>query len=223
MDGIFEDRREAGARLGAALAALGYGGDDLYVLGIPRGGVVVAAEAARALGATLDLVMARKIRAPTQPELAIGAVVSGEAEPILDRELAVATGATGEYLQWEIGHQRAEIERRITLYRDGRPPLSLAGRTVIVIDDGIATGYTFRAALEAIRRQGPRRLVAAVPVAPEESLGLLGRLADDVLCLATPEPFLAVGVWYGRFDQNTDEEVVALLRGRGDAAAPDPA
>jgi putative phosphoribosyl transferase len=219
MDGIFQDRREAGRRLGAALAARGYGGPELQILGIPRGGLVVAAEVARALHAALDVVIARKIRAPHQPELAIGAVVSGDAQPIVNVHLAAATGATPDYLEREILYQRSEIERRLALYRDDRPPLSLKDRTVIVIDDGIATGYTFRAALEALQRQGPRRLVAAVPVAPEESIALLERLADDVVCLATPEPFLAVGVWYTDFDQTTDEEVVALLRENRDRLA----
>jgi len=212
MDGIFEDRRDAGRRLGAALAARGYGGEGLLVLGIPRGGLVVAAEVARALEAPLDVVIARKIRAPYQPELAIGAVVSGDAMPIVNPDLARATGATPEYLDGEIRHQREEIERRLALYRGDRPPPSLAGRVVVVVDDGIATGYTFRAALEGLRRQGVERLVAAVPVAPPESLGILARLAEDVVCLATPEPFLAVGVWYRNFEQSTDEEVIALLR-----------
>jgi putative phosphoribosyl transferase len=219
MDGIYEDRREAGRRLGAALASRGYGGGDLQVLGIPRGGLVVAAEAARMLDAALDVVIARKIRAPYQPELAIGAVVSGDRTPIVDPELARATGATPEYLEREIQNQQEEIERRLLLYRGDRPPLALAGRIAVVIDDGIATGYTFRAALEALRRQQVERLVAAVPVAPPESLGLLSRLADDVVCLATPEPFLAVGIWYRDFEQTTDEEVIALLRENRERAA----
>jgi putative phosphoribosyl transferase len=212
MDGIFEDRRDAGRRLGAALAARGYGGDGLLVLGIPRGGLVVAAEVARVLEAPLDVVIARKIRAPYQPELAIGAVVSGDRQPIVNPDLARATGATPEYLEAEIRSQHEEIERRLALYRGDRPPPVFSGRTVVVVDDGIATGYTFRAALEGLRRQQVERLVAAVPVAPPESLSLLARLAEEVVCLATPEPFLAVGVWYRDFEQTTDDEVVALLR-----------
>lgn len=212
MDGIFADRQEAGQRLAAALRERDYGGAGLRVLGIPRGGVVVAAEVARALDAPLDVVIARKLRAPYQPELAIGAVVSGDATPIVNPELARATGATPDYLEQEVAYQRGEIERRLRLYRGDRPPPDLAGRTAVVIDDGIATGYTFRAALEALRRQRVERLVAAVPVAPRESLALLSRLADDVVCLATPEPFLAVGVWYRDFEQSTDEEVIALLQ-----------
>lgn len=212
MDGIFSDRQEAGQRLAEALRARGFQGEGLVALGIPRGGVVVAAEVARLLDAPLDVVIARKLRAPMQPELAIGAVVSGDTVPILNPELARATGATPEYLEREIAYQREEIARRLQLYRGDRPPLDLVGKTALVMDDGIATGYTFRAALEALRRQRVERLVAAVPVAPRESLTPLGRWADDVICLATPEPFLAVGVWYHDFSQTTDEEVVALLQ-----------
>jgi putative phosphoribosyl transferase len=218
MEALFYDRHDAGRQLGRALAARGYDRSRLLVLGIPRGGVVVASEVARALDAPLDVVIARKLRAPYQPELAIGAVVSGEcagAPPhltLIDEALARATGATPEYLEQEVRYQQMEIERRMQAYRGDRPPPDVRGRTVVVIDDGIATGYTFRAALEGLRRQQPDRLVAAVPVAPSESLVSLGQLANDVVCLATPEPFLAVGVWYEDFSQTTDEEVIALLR-----------
>jgi putative phosphoribosyl transferase len=212
MDGVFRDRRDAGQQLARALAARGYEGDGLLVLGIPRGGVVVASEVARALHAPLDVVLARKLRAPYQPELAIGAVISGDHLRLIDEMLARATGATPEYLEREVREQEAEIERRMHAYRGDRPPPDVRGHTVLVIDDGIATGYTFRAALEGLRRQGPDRLVAAVPVAPPESLASLRQFADDVVCLMTPEPFLAVGVWYLDFSQTTDEEVVALLR-----------
>jgi putative phosphoribosyl transferase len=212
MDGVFYDRRDAGRRLAQALAARGYQGDGLLVLGIPRGGVVVASEVARALDAPLDVVIARKLRAPYQPELAIGAVISGDHMRLIDESLARATGATPEYLEREVSYQESEIERRMRDYRGDRPPPDLRGRTVVVIDDGIATGYTFRAALEGVRRQRPERLVAAVPVAPPESLASLRPQADDIICLAAPEPFLAVGVWYQDFSQTTDEEVIALLQ-----------
>jgi len=211
MDGQFRDRREAGQQLAQALAERGYRGDGLLVLGIPRGGVPVADEVARALHAPLDVVIARKLRAPYQPELAIGAVVSGDHLRIVNEELAYATGATPEYLEREVRYQQAEIERRWRAYRGDRPPPDLHGRTVLVVDDGMATGYTFRAALAGLRRQGPERLVAAVPVAPAESLEVLHGLADDVVCLATPEPFVAVGVWYEDFSQTSDEDVIALL------------
>lgn len=212
MEGVFHDRRDAGRQVARALAARGYQGDGLLVLGIPRGGVVVASEVARALDAPLDVVIARKLRAPYQPELAIGAVVSGDHIRLIDEGLARATGATPDYLEREVHYQESEIERRMHAYRGDQPPPDLRGRTVVVIDDGIATGYTFRAALEGVRRQRPERLVAAVPVAPPESLASLRPQADDVVCLATPEPFLAVGVWYQDFSQTTDEEVVALLQ-----------
>jgi putative phosphoribosyl transferase len=212
MEALFYDRRDAGRQLAQALAARGYASDGLLVLGIPRGGVVVASEVARALDAPLDVVMARKLRAPYQPELAIGAVVSGDHLTLIDETLARATGATLEYLEQEVRHQRAEIERRLRAYRGNRPLPDVHGRTVVVVDDGIATGYTFRAALEGLRRQHPARLVAAVPVAPAESLASLSQFADDVVCLATPEPFLAVGVWFEDFSQTTDEEVIALLQ-----------
>jgi putative phosphoribosyl transferase len=216
MERLFRDRREAGEQLARALVerGLGRGAAGLLVLGIPRGGVVVASEVARALHAPLDVLLARKLRAPTKPELAIGAVVSGDPHPIVDEDLARLTGATPQYLWEEAGHQQAEIERRWRAYRGDRPPPEFHGRSVILIDDGIATGYTFRAALEALRRHQPERLIAATPVAPEESLAALGGLADDVVCLATPEPFLAVGVWYEDFEQTTDEEVIALLEER---------
>jgi putative phosphoribosyl transferase len=215
----FDDRREAGKYLAKALEEHGYYGDGVLVLGIPRGGVPVAEEVARAMQAPLDVVIARKIRAPYQPELAIGAVVSGDHLRIVSEELARATGATPEYLEQEIRHQQAEIERRWRLYRGDRPAPELEGQTVLVIDDGIATGYTFRAALSGLRRRNPARLVAAVPVAPAESLASLRSLADDVVCLATPEPFLAVGVWYEDFSQTSDEEVIAILQ-RNWACAP---
>jgi putative phosphoribosyl transferase len=218
MDGIFQDRKDAGRRLAQALAERGYHGDGLLVLGIPRGGVVVAAEVARALRAPLDVVIARKLRAPYQPELAIGAVISGDHLRIVNEQLARAAGASPEYVEEEIRRQQAEIEHRMRVYRGDRPPPEVGGRTVLVIDDGIATGYTFRAALEGIRRRQPARLVAAVPVAPPDSLASLEPYADEFLCLATPEPLLAVGIWYEDFAQTTDAEVIALLQENWEAS-----
>jgi len=218
MEAIFEDRHDAGRQLGQVLAERGYQGEETLVLGIPRGGVVVAAEVARTLPAPLDVVIARKLRAPYQPELAIGAVISGDHLILLNEPLARAAGATQEYIEAEIRRQQAEIEHRMRLYRGDRPPPELRGRTMIVVDDGIATGYTFQAALEGLRRCEPRRLVAAVPVAPRDSLETLRRFADDIVCLATPEPFWAVGMWYHDFSQTDDAEVVTLLREHGAAA-----
>jgi putative phosphoribosyl transferase len=212
MHATFEDRREAGRRLARALADQGYHEDGLLVLGIPRGGVPVADEVARALHAPLDVVISRKLRAPYQPELAIGAVTSGDHVLFINEEVAEAAGATREYLEREIRHQQEEIDRRLRAFRGDRPPPELKGRTVIVVDDGIATGSTFRAALEGLRRQGPGRLVAAIPVGPPESVAALRTLADDVVCLETPELFWAVGAWYQDFTQTTDEDVVAILK-----------
>jgi putative phosphoribosyl transferase len=211
----FLDRRDAGKQLAEALRERGYDGDRLLVLGIPRGGIPVADEVATALNAPLDVVIARKLRAPYQPELAIGAVVSGDHLQIVDEELARATGATPEYLEAEIRHQQAGIERRWRAYRGERPAPSIEGKTVIVVDDGIATGYTFRAALAGLRRRRPGRLVAAVPVAPSESLPAVRALADDLVCLQTPELLYAVGVWYEDFSQTTDDEVIEILRRAG--------
>jgi putative phosphoribosyl transferase len=212
MDGILRDRREAGRRLAEALAEHGYHGDGLLVLGIPRGGVPVADEIARALHAPLDVVIARKLRAPDQPELAIGAVTSGDHLCVVNEELVRAAGVTREYLEREIRHQQAEIDRRLRAFRGDRPPPEVRGRTVLVVDDGIATGYTFRAALSGLRRQQPRRLIAAIPVGPPDSVLLLHSLADEVVCLETPEPFFAVGVWYEDFSETTDEEVADILQ-----------
>jgi putative phosphoribosyl transferase len=167
----------------------GYRSPGLVVFGIPHGGVPVADEVARALHAPLDVVISRKLRAPYQPELAIGAVVSSDSVLLVSDEPARAAGASPEYLEREVRHQRQEIARRMRAYRGDRPLPDVQGRIVIVVDDGIATGYTFRAALTGLRQQRPGRLVAAVPVAPLESLAAVAAVADDVVCLATPDPF----------------------------------
>jgi putative phosphoribosyl transferase len=212
MDGIFRDRREAGQRLAKKLVDWGYEGEGLLVLGIPRGGVPVADEVARGLRALLDIVIARKLRAPFQPELGIGAVTSGNHICVVNEELVRAAGVTQEYLEREIRHQQAEIDRRLRAFRGDRPPPRIRGRTVIVVDDGIATGYTFRAALTGLRRQQPARLIAATPVGPPDCVASLRPLADEVVCLETPEPFFAVDIWYEEFAQATDEEVAAILQ-----------
>jgi putative phosphoribosyl transferase len=210
MTRIFRDRTEAGRELAQALEHLR--GEDVVVLGVPRGGVAVAAEVARALEAPLDVLMAHKIGAPFQPELAIGAVVSGVPEPLLDPEAVEALYIPESYIQQEVQRQQEELERRVRLFRGELPPRDLEGKTVVLIDDGIATGYTIRAALEGLRRSGARRLVVAVPVAPEETVESLREMADEVFALQTPTPFYAVGVWYEDFGQVEDEEVSALLR-----------
>lgn len=202
---VFTDRRDAGRHLAAALDHLR--DQDPVVLAVPRGGVVVGREVAERLGALLDVIVPRKLRAPYNPELAIGAVAEGGAA-VLDE---MAHGVSAAYLEQETEAQRAEIARRVKAYRGGRPLPSLAGRTVIVLDDGIATGATLIAALRAVRAMAPAHLVAAVPVAPPESVARMAREADEVVCLSAPEFFQAVGQFYEDFTQVDDAEVVALL------------
>ncbi|HXX32832.1 MAG TPA: phosphoribosyltransferase family protein [Thermodesulfobacteriota bacterium] len=207
---IFENRREAGRRLARALAKRGYRGKNTLILGIPRGGLVVADEVAKALAATLDVIIARKLRAPYQPELGIGAVVNGD-HILLNKDLVRTVGASQDYLNREIAFQKEEVERRLRFYRHGRPEPETADKTVIIVDDGIATGYTFRASLESVRQSHPNRLVAATPVAARDSAETLKAFADDVIFLSAPEPFHAVGAWYQNFDQVSDEEAAAVL------------
>ncbi len=216
MEPIFEDRRDAGRKLASVLSAKVVLPEPIVVLGIPRGGVVVAAEVAVALSAPLDVIIARKIRAPLKPELGIGAVVNGAHITIINEELARYVGATPEYLSREIAFQEEEIDRRLILYRQKQPPLDIEENTIILIDDGIATGFTFRAALEGLRKRNPIRLVAAVPVAAADAIGILESIADEVVCLSTPVSFRAVGEFYRHFDQVSDEEVIEILqRNRG--------
>ncbi len=204
---VFTDRRDAGRHLAAALDHLR--DQDPVVLAVPRGGVVVGREVAERLGAPLEVIVPRKLRAPYNPELAIGAVAEGGAA-VLDE---MSHGVSAAYLEQETEAQRAEIARRVKAYRGGRPLPSLAGRTVIVLDDGIATGATLIAALRAVRAMDPAHLVAAVPVAPPESVARMAREADEVVCLSAPEFFQAVGQFYEDFAQVDDAEVVALLSG----------
>ncbi len=210
-DMIFEDRHDAGRRLAKVLAKRKDLNQPLVVLGIPRGGLVVADEVAEALSASLDVIIVRKLRAPFQPELGIGAVVNGDHISIVNEELVRDAGISLEYLEGEIAYQQKEVERRLKLYRGDRPPLDVAGKSVIVIDDGIATGYTFRAALEGLRRRNPARLIAAVPVAARSSVDMVSAFADETICLGMPFPFNAVGEWYRNFDQVEDEEAIAIL------------
>jgi putative phosphoribosyl transferase len=201
---IFSDRREAGRKLGETLGER----PGSLVLGIPRGGVVVAAEVAPVTGGTLDVVVPRKLGAPVNPELGIGAVAS-DGTTVLDERLVQALRVTDEYIAAEVARQ---IKRRLEIYRAGRPPLDVAGRDVIVVDDGIATGGTAEVALRSLKGEGARSVVLAVPVAPKESVDRLGEIADEVVVLATPEPFAAVGQWYASFPQVSDYEVLEALR-----------
>ena len=212
---IFADRAEAGERLGEALRHLA--GSDPVVLAIPRGGVIVGEAVARTLDAPLDVVVPRKIGAPGNPELAIGAVAPGIR--VLDQRMLGALGVSDAYLDREIAAQEAEIERRQTAYRQGRPPQRVEGRTAIVVDDGVATGSTSVAALRWARGQGAEQVVLAVPVAPPQSLDRLGAEVDELVVLETPRPFFAVGEWYRDFGQTSDAEVVdALARSAGTRA-----
>ena len=207
---MFADRRDAGRRLAALLLPRGY--PAALVLALPRGGVPVGFEVARALAAPLDVLLVRKIGAHDQPELGLGAVVDGAAPQIvLDEELIRQVKPPRGYVEQELARQLAEIDRRRELYAGARPPIAPAGRTAIVVDDGIATGGTARAALRAVRRQGPGRLVLAVPVAAEDSAAALAAEADEVVCVARPAALQAVGEHYRDFTQTADEEVVRLL------------
>jgi putative phosphoribosyl transferase len=204
---VFVDRRDAGEQLATLLFPLA--GPDVVILGIPRGGVEVAAVVADMLGAPLDVVIPRKVGAPGNPELGLGAVAEG-VEVIDDRLLRVL-GVSERYLRREIARQQEEIARRSALYRGGRPAVPLAGKTVIVVDDGVATGGTAVAALRKARRDGASKVIFAVPVAPRETLDRLEREADEVRVLAFPEPFHAVGQWYEEFGQVSDGRVMELL------------
>jgi putative phosphoribosyl transferase len=206
---MFSNRSEAGRLLARRVQAMGLA--DPVVLALPRGGVPVAVEVARALGAPLDLLLVRKIGAPQQPELAVGAVGEG-GELFVDRHLMDLTGATDEYVARQSREQLAEIARRRTAYLGGRAPLPLAGRTAVVVDDGIATGATVHAALKALRRRRPASVVLAVPVASREAVAALSADVDELVCLAQPALFRAVGEHYADFDQVSDDEVEQLMR-----------
>lgn len=209
MSGTFADRTEAGQRLARALRAYA-GRADLLVLALPRGGVPVAFEVARALGAPLDLLLVRKLGVPGQEELAMGAIASGGIR-VLNREVIAATGVGEAEIEATAAREQRELERRAGAYRGERPPPGIAGRCVILIDDGLATGATMRAGLAALRPQHPATLVVAVPVAPSDTLARLRAEADDVVFLEAPEHFYAIGAWYRDFRQIDDDQVRELL------------
>ncbi|MBI1783584.1 phosphoribosyltransferase [Candidatus Sumerlaeota bacterium] len=207
---MFRDRTEAGKMLARALAK--YREEKPVVLGLPRGGVVVAYQVAELLNAPLDIIVARKLGAPDQPELAIGAVVDGD-QPVtvLNPEIIASYGITRAYLNEAIQEQLTEIGRRQRVYRNGHDPIPLQDCTLILVDDGIATGASIRAAIRGLRRKKIRRLVLAVPVAPPETVEALRPEVDDLVCLDTPRNFMAVGAHYEEFDQTSDKEVIDLL------------
>jgi putative phosphoribosyl transferase len=215
MSASFRNRDQAGRALAGRLLAMKLP-QPIVVLALPRGGVPIGLHVARALHAPLDLVLVRKIGAPMQPELAVAAVVDGEPPDIVDDEQTqAACGVSRDYVLAQASQQQQENVRRREAYLHGRPPLPLEGATAIVVDDGIATGTTVRAALLALRRRRPARLVLAVPVAPVDTLERLRVEVDDVVCLVQPQPFHAIGLHYADFRQVDDEEVRAAL----DAAA----
>ena len=206
----FADRREAGKELAARLAAY-RGQADVVVLALPRGGVPVAFEIAEALGAPLDIFLVRKLGMPGHAEYAIGAIASGGVR-VLSDDVIRWHGIPESQIEAIARQELAELERREREYRQGRALTDLRGRTVILVDDGLATGSTMRAAVEAVRRHEPSRVVVAVPVGAPETCAELAALADEIVCARMPEPFSAVGLWYRDFSQTTDEEVQMLLR-----------
>ena len=207
---VYATREEAGRMLARRLSS--YRQTNAVVLGIPRGGLPVAREIADALAVPLDVIVARKLGAPGQPELGIGAVVDGDHPYVIFNQNTIEhLGVEDEYIKAVIARQLKEVHRRETACRGGRSKVPLAGKTVIVVDDGIATGSSIRAALRGVRRQKPERLVLAVPVAPAESLEALRSDADEIVCLETPNDFFAVGQFYGDFHQMSDDEVKTIL------------
>lgn len=206
----YRDRVDAGRKLAVALREGGYDPDDLLILGVARGGLPVAAEVAAALDGELDVAVARKIGAPGNPEFAIGAIAAG-GDPILSESTIRTYGIGSEYAAEAAQRAREEIARRTAAYRAGRPDPEYSGRTVIVVDDGVATGSTLTAVLRSVRDGGAAKVVCAVPVGPRQTLSGLRDEADDVVCPVQPHVFTAVGEWYEDFTQITDEQVAALL------------
>jgi predicted phosphoribosyltransferase len=206
----FRDRTEAGRMLAETLCEYA-DRKDVVVLALPRGGVPVGYEVAKALNAPLDVFVVRKLGLPGQEELAMGAIASGGAR-VLNRELISALGIPDEVVEQVTQDEQRELERREREYRDGRRPIDVAGRTVILVDDGLATGSSMRVAVLALKQKQPAQIVVAVPVAPRESCAEMESVADKVVCAVTPEPFWGVGQWYEDFSQTSDEEVRDLLR-----------
>jgi putative phosphoribosyl transferase len=205
----FADRREAGAELAARLLAYD-DRDDVVVLALPRGGVPVAYEVAKALRAPLDVFLVRKLGVPGHEELAMGAIATGGVR-VLNEGVVRWYGIPPAVIDRAAQEEQQELQRREAAYRAGRPRLDLAGRTVLLVDDGLATGSTMKAAVEAARAQSPRRIVVAAPVGAPDTCRDLGAVADEIVCVRTPEPFSAVGLWYAHFAQTTDDEVRELL------------
>lgn len=205
---LFRDRVEAGRLLVRDLKELK--GKEVVVLAIPRGGVIVANEVARALKSPLDLIIPRKVGAPGNPELAIGAVTQDGAA-LIDKDTIRMLGVSEKYLEDEVKSQVEEIRRRMKKYRGERPYPTFKDKVVVIVDDGVATGYTMKAAIRSVRREHPASVWVAVPVGPPESIEELSKEADRVVCLRMPEPFFAIGQFYERFDQVEDDELLQIL------------
>ena len=206
--GRYADRREAGAVLAGHLRE--FAARDVVVLGLPRGGIPVACEVAMALRAPLDVFVVRKLGLPGHPELAMGAIASGGVR-LLNADVVDALGIPGGVIDQVARREEVELERRERLYRGGRPLVPLTNKTVILVDDGLATGSTMRAAVAAIRKQERTRIIVAVPVGAISTCNEMNTIADEVVCLRTPDPFIAVGLWYRDFSATPDAEVRALL------------
>ena len=210
--GAFADRRDAGRKLAARLDK--YAGDNPIVLALPRGGVPVGYEIAKALHAPLDVFVVRKLGAPQQPELGIGAIAPGGLL-ILDADLVRDLGIPEEVINRIVSNETAEMERRLHRFRGDRPLPDLKDRTVLLVDDGLATGVTAYAAIKALRQVGPRQIVLAIPVCATQTAHMIAPQVSEIVCLMTPPEFLAVGLWYANFEQTSDEEVIELLEQAG--------
>ena len=206
---VFADRREAGRELGRLLTRAVKPGEAI-VLALPRGGVPVAYEIARALDIPLDVFLVRKLGTPGHPELAMGAIASGGIR-VLNDEVVQALNIPQQQIDAVAAQEQRELERRDAAYRQGRSLPELTNRSVILVDDGLATGSTMKAAVQAVKQQQPKRIIVAVPVGALETCRMLGDMADEVICARTPQPFSAVGQWYRDFTQTSDDEVMSLL------------
>jgi len=208
---MFRNRVDAGRHLAQVVRVAGLGADRAVILGLPRGGVPVAAEVSLALGTPLDVIVVRKLGVPFQPELAMGAI-GEDGVRVLNDDVVRSSAISTNVLEAVEERERDELKRRARRYRDGRPRLDLEGRCAVIVDDGIATGSTARAACRVAHAHGASRIVVAVPVAPKATVSALQEVCDDVLCVANPDPFFAVGEWYNDFCPTSDDEVNDLLR-----------
>jgi predicted phosphoribosyltransferase len=215
---LFRDRVDAGRKLAAQLPSY-RNQPDVIVLALPRGGVPVGYEVARALGAPLDVFLVRKLGVPGHEELAMGAIASGGVRVMNDQVMRILP-ISRDMVERVAAEEQQELARRERLYRDGRPPADVRGRTVVLVDDGLATGSTMRAAVTALRQLGPKKIVVAVPVGSPDACAEFADEADDAICAAKPEPFYAVGYWYANFDPTSDDEVRALLAEAADHVSP---